>query len=316
MNSAKFTQTTGLLAVSLMASNAMAADITRDVVYGQGAITVDAQQVERDLWMDVFTPTQVSIEPTPAIVMTHGGSFLQGNPRDSYDVNGAQTTSMNGYCELFANQGYTCFAISYRLGTEQPIASGEGYTAKQFPLSLEAGLDQFNHIRSLLNMRILDANVAEDVAEVENAIRSAAEDLRTAVQHVQGNAEFYNINPDELVLGGFSAGATTVLNTVYSLGVPASGLVLLSPVDATQVSTNAETNYPTLIFQSQHDLNAMHQTVPGMIANLEATGTDYDFAWVPSFGHYYPSGATSLGMDGKRDSVEGRIMNFVESVTK
>ena len=91
---------------------------------------------------------------------------------------------------------------------------------------------------------------------------------------------------------------------------------MLSVADVTGKATTADSSVPMLIFQGQNDLNAMYATGPSLLANLNKINADYEFAWVPGFGHFYPSGAVSLGKDGTRYPVEKRIINFLEKVTK
>lgn len=313
-----FIKTSCAVALAMSSSATLATDInvTADVIYGQGTITVDGVQQQKDLWMDAFVPAGEATSDRAAIVLTHGGSFLRGNPRDSYQVDGAQSTSMNEYCAKFAAQGHACFAISYRLGGEIPVPSGDGYTEADFPLSMAAGLDQFNYIRHMMGLRTLDANVAADIAEVEDTVKAAAEDLRTAINYIRDNATSYNVDPEKVVVGGFSAGATTSLNVVHSLNVPVAGVFMLSVVDATGKASVADSTAPLLIFQAQNDLNAMYATGPRLLNNLDRIDADYEFAWVPGFGHFYPSGAVSLGGDGTRVPVEQRIYSFIERVTQ
>jgi len=51
-------------------------ELTTDVVYGQGAVTKDGTAADRDLSMDVYTPTDESLTgPFPAVILVHGGGY-------------------------------------------------------------------------------------------------------------------------------------------------------------------------------------------------------------------------------------------------
>ena len=71
-----------------------------------------------------------------------------------------------------------------------------------------------------------------------------------------------------------------------------------------------------LVLISQFDLDAMHESVPHLIEQAENAGLDYNLAWVPGFGHFYPTGAVSLGDDGIRTSVGERVTQFLEKQLK
>ena len=68
------------------------------------------------------------------------------------------------------------------------------------------------------------------------------------------------------------------------------------------------------MFMGQYDLAGALSSVPQLIAHYKKVGVDYEFAWVPGFGHFYPAGAASLGSDAVSMSVEGRIAKFLEHV--
>ena len=57
------------------------------------------------------------------------------------------------------------------------------------------------------------------------------------------------------------------------------------------------------VTQSQNDLAISAETIPLMIAKMRKAGHKYEIAWVPGFGHSYPTGAVSLGDDAIRTSV-------------
>ncbi|NOC46455.1 alpha/beta hydrolase [Ruegeria sp. HKCCD7559] len=288
-----------------------------DVIYGAGLVTKDGTQVSRDLWMDIYYPAENATEPRPAVILTFGGAFHRGSPRLTFQSGGAQDTSMGNYCRRFAARGYTCFAIDYRLTTERPVLSGEGYQEDWIdPESLLPLLPQANYIRGTMNLPPIDFAIPDQKKTMVDGVVAAAEDLRTAVLHIRKAAGTYQIDPNRIVLGGFSAGAVTSWNVAYGMGVPVAGVFLLSGTDAgfdvKKTVTSTSVTPPTLMFMGQYDLPGALSSVPELIQHYEKVGVDYEFAWVPGFGHFYPAGAASLGGDAVSVSIEGRIAAFLD----
>ncbi len=289
------------------------------VVYGKGIVTKNGKAVARDLWMDVYSPTEATNGQRPAVILTFGGAFHRGSPRLTFQSGGAQDTSMGNYCRRFAARGYKCFAIEYRLTPEGPVPSGEGYNADWIePDSLLPLLPQANHIRETMDLPPLDFDVPEQEQAMVNGVISAAEDLRKAVLHIKENASSFNVDPNRIALGGFSAGAVTSWNVAHGMGVPVSGVFLLSGTDAgfdvNKAVTASSERPPILMFMGQYDLAGALSSIPQLLAHFEKVGVEHEFAWVPGFGHFYPAGAASLGGDAVSISVEGRIAVFLENV--
>lgn len=289
--------------------------VTPNVTYGQGAIVKDGKEGSRDLWMDVYEPVEEVQKARPAVIMTFGGSFHRGGPRVTFEVDGVQDTSMGDYCQKFAQRGYVCFAIDYRLAPENPVLSMSGYSEYDLDMkSFNFVIPQINKIRNSQGLKSLDAGNPKDVKFVRDIVLSAAEDLREAVEFVRESAKQYHVNPDRIVLGGFSAGAVTTWNVGHGMHAPVAGVFTLSGgnigFDITKNLTAK--NPPSLMFLGQHDLEQAHEAMALMLQNYEKADARYTFAWVPGFGHFYPAGATSLSGDGSKMSVEARILEFLD----
>jgi len=300
--------------------------VTPEVFYGRGIVIQEGQPPLRRLWMDVYEPLEKTPErpaPRPAVIFTHGGAFHRGDPRHTYHEGGAQDTSPGDYCRKLAIRGYVCFAITYRLATENPRPSRLGYDDSDLDAeSVTILFDQVNKIRSGMvdeegnPLDLLDPENPEDIDFLHRAVLSAAEDLRRAFRHIRRQSAEYHIDPERIVLGGFSAGAITSLNVAHGMHEPVAGTFLLSGAnvgfDILNTVTDSSNNVPILLFQGQNDLEAAFVAIPDLLQHYEDVGVPYEFAWVPAFGHFYPAGATSLSGDGSRISVEERILQFLE----
>jgi hypothetical protein len=49
-----------------------------------------------------------------------------------------------------------------------------------------------------------------------------------------------------------------------------------------------------------------------LLGALAAAGVATESAWIPGFGHFYPMGATSLGSDLSKLTLETRLLRFLE----
>jgi len=102
------------LFLALLAAPALAkSERTADIVYGQGYTTPEAGQppVAKDLLLDALVPTEG--EGLPALIMLHGGSFMNGSKAHS---------RVNALAEELAARGVACFIINYRLVRDAPPA--------------------------------------------------------------------------------------------------------------------------------------------------------------------------------------------------
>ncbi|MGD8719125.1 MAG: alpha/beta hydrolase [Candidatus Zixiibacteriota bacterium] len=294
--------------------------LTVDVPYGKGKVTTDGKVVERDLLMDVYEPVDGPAVGRPAVVLIHGGAFHRGGPRrPPYREMGAVHSRMEDYARLLTPQGYVCFVVSYRLIPENPVpdmsSDAEGLQTYN-ELITDAGLARTNLVRGFMGLPLVsEANLQV----LWNGVLSAAEDINKAISHVRDSAEEYGIDPERVAVGGHSAGATTTLNAVYGLKAPVAAIFPLSPAvsgfDMKKAVDSPELP-PMLLVVSQNDEPAVAETIPPFITAVREAGLDYEFAWVPGYGHFYPSGAVSLGDDGLRMSVGERIAAFLETNLK
>jgi predicted esterase len=87
--------------------------VMRNIPYAQGYVA-DIGKVDgfalRDLVLDVYIPDDTA-SPVPAIILMHGGGFVEGSKDDERIVE---------FSEFFAARGYAAFAINYRLVDADP----------------------------------------------------------------------------------------------------------------------------------------------------------------------------------------------------
>lgn len=292
--------------------------VTTDVIFGQGKILKDGKETTKDLWMDVYYPVEKSNRPRPAVILTYGGSFHRGNPRVPYVGLGAQTTTMSQYAMRYAEEGYVCFTITYRVAPDNPVIGPyEGFTEDDLDASFfgsPAAVEQVNTIRGQMGLEELTSESAPEI--LKDAVIAAAEDLRTAIRHVKKSSNKYNVDPKRIAIGGFSAGAVTSLNVAFGMQEEVAAVFSNSGspwvFNMDKLLPNASDLPPALLFVSQNDYPVIMVSVGPFLKQLEANGVEYSFNWVPGFGHFYPSGATSLANDGTQMSVEQRTILFLK----
>jgi len=92
-----------------------AVDTAKNVVYGVGNVGSsegDTSYEEKDLLLDVYRPVGAS-GMRPAVILVHGGRFMEGSKEKEEIVE---------YADHLASWGYVCFAINYRLRDDFPPA--------------------------------------------------------------------------------------------------------------------------------------------------------------------------------------------------
>ena len=84
---------------------------TSDVLFASKPVGDPA--VDMDLYLELFQPTDPSApDPAPAVILVHGGGFVSGDRNN---------TTLIQLCEEFADRGYVCLSIDYRLAGDDPV---------------------------------------------------------------------------------------------------------------------------------------------------------------------------------------------------
>lgn len=291
--------------------------VVRDQVYGRGLVDAsNAGGRMRDLRMDVYRPVEEGrpLADRPAIIMVFGGAFYRGSKSaDHFEEDGASDSSMADYCTRFARAGYVCAAIEYRLAPEDPGIAHEPDPAMLLPRALLTGPAATARIETVRARMALPPLDDESRAQLWRGYLAATDDLAAAVHYVRDHAASLGAVPDRIAIGGFSAGAITVVNGAYGMALPVKAVVALSgAMGAYDIRKSVRKGMPPgLFFLGQNDLAGIQIGARAALAALKQAEVPTESAWVPGFGHFYPMGAVSLGSDMSRSTVETRILDFL-----
>lgn len=154
------------------------------------------QQCE-NLALDVFFPKLPAGEKRPLVVLIHGGAFIGGNRAQFRDQ-----------ARELARLGYVAATISYRLCKRNNC--------------LTLGWLSYND-SWLTPAALCGLNFWSDFG---TGAYVAAVDAHNAIRFLQNNATTYGIDPEHVIVGGFSAGAWTAMHTAFLDQDEADGMAL------------------------------------------------------------------------------------------
>jgi acetyl esterase/lipase len=118
--------------------------------------------------LDLYEAKGNNLSSRPLIIWMHGGGFKYGNKKS----NGIPV-----WCKTFAQRGYLCAAINYRLSKKKPL--------RKFP-------------------------------DLVDGCTEAIKDAEDVISFFKTNHERYRIDTNLIILAGNSAGAMIALQAVYS----------------------------------------------------------------------------------------------------
>ncbi|BAU54298.1 alpha/beta hydrolase [Mucilaginibacter gotjawali] len=166
----------GILCITLF-SNAQTTNPLRykDLIFPDVTInknlcyaSVVTQGEEKSSLFDLYQPKDDQSAARPLIIWMHGGGFIFG----SKDAKGIRIWS-----KTFAQRGYVCAAINYRLAKK----------------------NQIFHL-----------------GELQKNCYYAVQDAKTAVEYFRQHHLEYHIDPGKIILAGNSAGGLLALQAAYS----------------------------------------------------------------------------------------------------
>lgn len=280
--------------------------IERDVTFAQ----VDCDGKNRLLKMDIYRPEIQPVEDLPAVILAFGGAFHRGSRQDdTVFENGQGNTPIAEYCRRLAMNGFVAFSVDYRLAQEKPTS---GYT----PVlgRLEVPLDRINIVRNMLGLPPISS---DDMREVQE---SAIDDMASAFRYVAGASRRLGVDPQKIVVGGFSAGGRNAITAAFGEDIDPAGVICMSSyIPDFVVERYAENHlyrFPILAISAENDLGYIREEMPKQHALLSSKGFEIDWRVVPGYGHFYPAEAeTQNGINGTETAtVLGEILQFLADI--
>ncbi|WP_326544042.1 alpha/beta hydrolase [Pseudorhodoferax sp.] len=286
--------------------NDLPIDIERDIIYGSGCIHFGTAPVARPLYLDRYAPAEPPTTPRPVLVMAFGGAFHRGNRRDDeFGDSPQRNTPVSAYCEMAARRGWVACSIDYRLVPEDPDPGNTPVigSPEHVPMSRVA------LVRRWLGLAPTDA------ATICRGIEAATDDMVQAFRFLQDQAQAWSINPDCIVIGGFSAGARIALGAAYGERLPAAGVVALSGYladdDLRRGVTGTPGEPPALLVHGDDDLDYIVRQAPAMDRRFAQAGRGSECWKVPGAGHFYPAQSPARRSDGHEATVDQAVSSFL-----
>ena len=260
----------------------------RDIVFAEARIGYNKGEGPMQavsLKLDAYLPADPAAAPAPALVLAHGGAFHRGSKEDDTGPGPNPNTSTAEYCRRFAALGWPSFSVQYRLAQTDPEPGRKTVLSEpdQVPMS------RVDVVRAEMGLPPIEPR---DMARVMDA---AIDDVTASVRFVKTHHGDYGIDPERIVLGGFSAGGRCAAYAAYGKRVGVAGVVAISaplvPADAAAyLARGHELPFPPLLMISgEHDLDYVCAFVPEVERRFSAAGREVEWAQVPGGTHFYPS---------------------------
>jgi len=145
----------------------------------------------KSLFLDLYKTGKECEYGCPVIIGIHGGGFELGNKKDP---------NWQKIASDLNKEGYSVILIDYRLVRDKPILSDR---------TKKLAVD-FSYEKNTLDFFERDQIIAS---------LAAVEDVIASFRWLEENYEKYNLDKEDVVLAGSSAGAVTALNTGYYLSI-------------------------------------------------------------------------------------------------
>lgn len=259
--------------------------VERDVKFGVGGVGLNSPGGlrHRDLKLDVYRPVDAGDAPKPALILAFGGAFHRGSKEtDEFGDAEGMSTPVAEYCDLFAQRGYVCFCIDYRLTQEDCDPGVTPTMAPDEPMNK----DRVNIVRGLLGL----PPATDD--ELRRGIEAATDDMVKAISFVRSRSRFYGVDISRIAVGGFSAGAMISLSAAFVERAPVSAVVAFSgrTTDRARETciTGAADEPAVLMFVGDRDLPVIADAAPAMEAHLRKVGARHRIVRLENATHFYP----------------------------
>ncbi len=292
-----------------------AVTLESDVVYGRAGVGyATAQARERALVMDAYLPPAgMSFGLRPALILSHGGAYHRGSKEtEEFEQDGFRSTPMAEYCRRFAARGYVCFSVGYRL--TQELAPPQSLPIRRDRTKVSRG--RIDYVRELMGLpRASDE-------ELLNGMEAAFADVATAFRFAHQHAARWQIDPERMAIGGFSAGAVASMYATYALGVPSAAVISISggmdEIDTSYYLHGTRGQPPALLYSSEHDLPGIPERTQAFSDTAARSGLGIRRYSVPGRPHFYdyatPVHLAQTSFDGgpQAGSLEEAWINFLE----
>lgn len=283
--------------------------VERDVKFGVGGVGLNSPGGlrYRDLKLDVYRPIDAGDGQKPALILAFGGAFHRGSKEtDEFGDAEGMSTPVSEYCDLFAQRGYVCFCIDYRLTQEDCDPGVTPTMAPDEPMNK----DRVNIVRGMLGL----PPASDD--ELRRGIEAATDDMVKAIGFVRSRSRFYGVDIARIAVGGFSAGAMISLSAAFVERAPVSAVVSISgrTTDRARETciAGAKDEPDILMFVGDRDLPVIAEAAPAMEAHLVRVGARHRIVRLADATHFYPkSKATPDGSD-----VETTIAHFLRDALR
>ena len=169
--------------------------VYEDLVFGSGLAhtQTSTESSPVSLKLDVYCPDTNSTD-RPVLMFIHGGGFTGGIKHKP------EIVEMGKY---YASRGWVYVSIDYR--TTEELGSVEGMSQQQI-LEYYRGIAPQEWVE-----RALEGGESEKEIQQAVAMYAAQRDSKAALRWVVANADTYNIDTNEIAVGGASAGAITTM---------------------------------------------------------------------------------------------------------
>lgn len=282
--------------------------VTADVKYSEGGIDYVPSRGSgrhRDLKLDVYEPVDATQRLRPALIMAFGGAFLRGSKGEEVFAGENPNTSVAEYCRRFAERGFVCFSIDYRLMQEQPDPGVTPTIDDDTPVNI----DRANYVRGLLGLPPCTRQMMVDTVE------AATDDMSKSIGFVRARSLVYGIDVGRIAIGGFSAGARIAMNSAFIERAPVRAVVSISggpSPAALDAMLTASAGYPAaLMFYGDDDLPSVHTSHVAVEKLLPKTGTPHQLVRIAGANHFYLRTAAIRRADGSTTDVELEMADFL-----
>ncbi len=261
---------------------------------------------ERSLLMDVYCPAGQSSSPRPALILAFGGAFHRGTREDdTVHENGHTNTPIAEYCRRFAGRGYVCASIDYRLAQEDPHPGDTLVFGNE-----DVPRSRIDHVRGILG---LPPSTAEMIRNVQEA---GVDDMAAAFRFMRVHADEYGVDPDRIVVGGFSAGGRIALNAALAEDIEPAAVIGLSAyvpdIVLNGFAGSACARFPIFLCRGENDLEYVCARTPEICDHFELLGIPFRAFIVPGGTHFYSADATVHGGEGSGETLEHQLAAFLD----